>query len=112
ANASTASDAAQFEAFDTAVRLARRAGLAPSVEHIAASQSLLSYPSQHRDLVRVGMALYGVSPFADRPASDFDLRPVMRLSGAVVAVKRVPAGHGVSYGHRHITEAETTLALI
>lgn len=112
ANASTASDAAQFEAFDAAVRHARQSGLDPSVEHLAASQALLSYPAQRRDLVRAGIALYGISPYAARPASEFGLRPVMRLSGAVVSVKRVPGGHGVSYGHRHITSRETTLALI
>jgi len=112
ANASTASDAAQFEAFDTAVRLARRAGLAPEVEHISASQAMLSYPGRAYGMVRAGIALYGLSPFADRPASEFGLRPVMRLSGTVIAVKRVPAGHGVSYGHRHVTERETSLALV
>src|SRR5690606_4750202 len=85
ANASTASDAAQFEAFDAAIRRARSAGLAPRVEHIAASQSLLSYPGQHRGMVRAGIALYGISPFAGRPAAEFDLRPVMRLSGTVLS---------------------------
>ncbi|HWL60666.1 MAG TPA: alanine racemase [Microbacteriaceae bacterium] len=112
ANASTASDAAQFEAFDAALRHARQAGLTPSVEHLAASQAVLTYPAQRRDLVRVGIALYGISPFAGRPASEFGLRPVMRLGGTVLSVKRVPAGHGVSYGHRYVTERETTLALV
>lgn len=112
ANTSTAADAAQFEAFDAAVRVARRAGLTPSVEHLAASQSLISYPGQRRGMVRAGIALYGISPFADRPATEFGLEPVMRLSGAVISVKRVPAGHGVSYGHRHVTDRESTLALI
>lgn len=112
ANTSTAADAAQFEAFDAAVRLARQAGLTPSVEHVAASQALLSYPGQYRGMVRAGIGLYGISPFADRAAGEFGLRPVMRLSGSVLSVKRVPAGHGVSYGHRHVTERETTLVLI
>ena len=45
-------------------------------------------------------------------AADLGLRPVMSLHSRLAAVKRVPAGSGVSYGHTHVTERETTLGLV
>ena len=112
ANASAEADAAQFAAFDEALAVARAAGLAPELEHAVSSASAIAYPEQARGAARVGMALYGVSPFAERTAAQLGLRPAMELAGAVVGVKRVPAGLGVSYGHRYVTPRETTLALV
>lgn len=64
------------------------------------------------DAVRVGLALYGLSPFEGTSAADLGLRPVMTLRTVVDAVKEVPAGQGVSYGLAYRTERPTTLALI
>jgi alanine racemase len=63
----------------------------------------------HLDLVRPGLACYGLSPV---PGRDFGLRPAMTVRARVTLTKRVPAGQGVSYGHTHTTEKETTLALV
>lgn len=112
ANTSAAADRAQFLALDAAVDAARAAGLAPQLRHIAASAAVFDHPDEVRDAARVGMALYGVSPFEDRTAADLGLVPAMEVAGTVIAVKRVPAGQGVSYGHRYVTERPTTLALI
>ncbi|GAA0223786.1 alanine racemase [Castellaniella daejeonensis] len=49
--------------------------------------------------VRPGICLYGASPFADRPADTFGLRPAMTLSARLIGVHRVPAGESVGYGH-------------
>ena len=111
ANASLEADRAQFEVFEAAIETARRAGVEPEVRHIESSASMLDHPGERRDLVRVGNAMYGVSPFGEQP-TDLDLRPAMELAGTIVQVKRVPAGQGVSYGHRHVTGAPTTLALL
>jgi len=111
ANASLEADRAQFEVFEAAIETARRAGVEPEVRHIESSASMLDHPGERRDLVRVGIAMYGVSPFGEQP-TDLDLRPAMELAGTIVQVKRVPAGQGVSYGHRHVTGAPTTLALL
>lgn len=112
ANASLEADRAQFEAFDAAIAIARLAGIEAPVQHIASSAASVTHPDQARDLVRIGIALYGVSTFPDRTAASFDLVPAMELAGTVISVKRVPAGHGVSYGHRYMTPRETTLALV
>ncbi|MFE2640589.1 alanine racemase [Streptomyces scopuliridis] len=103
----------QVEHFREAVELARKAGLSPEVLHLANSAATLNLPQTHFDLVRPGLALFGLSPVPEvaEPAA-LGLRPAMTLTARLVSVKRVPAGHGVSYGHRYRTSRETTLGLI
>ena len=103
----------QRQVFDRALEVAAGAGLRPDVRHLANSAATLTAPAAHYDLVRPGLAVYGLSPVPQLggPAS-FGLRPAMSLRSTVAQVKRVPAGSGVSYAHRHVTSAETTLALV
>jgi alanine racemase len=103
--------AAQQRVFGEALEIAGRAGLRPQVRHLANSAATLSLPQSHFDLVRPGIALYGLSPIENWPAAR-GLRPAMTLRAQVALVKRVPAGTGVSYGHQYVTERESTLALI
>ncbi|AUA11991.1 MULTISPECIES: alanine racemase [Streptomyces] len=105
--------AAQLAVFRELVAHAERAGLRPEVRHLANSPATLTVPESHFDLVRTGIATYGISPSPELgTAADFGLRPVMTLSATLASVKRVPGGHGVSYGHRYVTPGETTLALV
>ncbi|MFD9001272.1 alanine racemase [Streptomyces sp. NPDC059582] len=105
--------AAQLTLFREMVAYAEAQGVRPEVRHIANSPATLTLPESHFDLVRTGIAVYGISPSPElgTPA-DFGLRPVMTLSASVALVKRVPAGHGVSYGHHYVTPGETTLGLV
>ncbi|RQP08564.1 MAG: alanine racemase [Microbacteriaceae bacterium] len=105
-------DAAQCAAFADAVALAEDAGLRPELRHIAASLAALTMPGARFDMVRVGIAMYGLSPDPSVDPASLGLRPVMRLVSRVAAVRRVPAGTGVSYGYVHRTPGETTLALV
>ena len=104
---------AQAAVFAEALEVADRAGLRPEVRHLANSAATLTAPATHYDLVRPGLAVYGLSPVPQlgRPA-EFGLRPAMSLRSTVALVKRVPAGAGVSYRHRYTTSRETTLALV
>jgi alanine racemase len=105
--------AAQLTRFREMVAYAEGQGVRPEVRHIANSPATLTLPEAHFDLVRTGIAVYGISPSSEvgSPA-DFGLRPVMRLSASIALVKRVPGGHGVSYGHHYVTPGETTLGLV
>jgi alanine racemase len=85
-------------------------GLAP-IRHLANSAATLTRPDLRFDLVRTGIAVYGLDPLA-RPVADGPLRPAMTLSARVALVKRVPAGEGVSYGHAWTAPVDTTLALV
>ena len=102
----------QVAAFTTAVAVAQEAGLSPMVRHLANSAGTLSRPDTHFDLVRAGLAIYGLSPFANQTSNDLGLRPAMTLRTLVSVCKDVPAGQGVSYGLNYRTTAPTTLALI
>lgn len=107
----------QLRRFDEAVVAARAAGLEPQLCHLANTPGALTQdPALRRNLahdaVRVGLALYGLSPFAGRTPEELGLRPVMTFQTFVDAVKEVPAGQGISYGLRYRTERPTTLALI
>lgn len=105
--------AAQLTLFRELVAYAEKEGVEPEVRHIANSPATLTLPESHFDLVRTGIAMYGVSPAPEIGApGDFGLRPVMTLAASVALAKRVPAGHGVSYGHHYVTERETNLALV
>jgi alanine racemase len=105
--------AAQTACFDEVIAYAEKAGIRPEVRHIANSPAVLTLPQSQYDLVRPGVALYGISPVPQLgSAADFGLRPVMTLSARLGLVKRVPAGHGVSYGHHYVTSAGTTLGLV
>jgi alanine racemase len=104
--------AGQVARFAEAVQLARGAGLAPELVHLANSAAALGVPEARYDLCRIGLALYGVDPFGAPGPGQFGLRPAMSLRTTVVNVKRVPAGSGVSYGPEYVTDRPTTLALI
>lgn len=99
----------QLAAFTTALATAQRYGIAAPYRHLANSAALLTRPDTHFDLVRAGIAIYGLSPV---PGQDFGLRPAMTVRARVTLAKRVPAGEGVSYGHAYITPRETTLAVV
>ncbi|OKK05988.1 alanine racemase [Streptomyces sp. CB03234] len=104
---------AQLETFHEMLTYAEKAGVEPEVRHMANSPATLTLPETYFDLVRPGIAMYGVSPGPELgTAADFGLRPVMRLVGSVALVKDVPPGHGVSYGHHYVTERATTLGLV
>jgi alanine racemase len=104
---------AQLDRFREMLAYAEEQGVRPEVRHIANSPATLTLPETHFDLVRTGIAMYGISPIPElgTPA-DFGLRPVMTLSASLALVKRVPGGHGVSYGHHYVTPGETTLGLV
>ncbi|MGW0813467.1 alanine racemase [Streptomyces viridiviolaceus] len=105
--------AVQLARFREMTAYAEQQGVRPDVRHIANSPATLTLPEAHFDLVRCGIAVYGVSPSPEvgTPA-DFGLRPVMTLSASLALVKQVPGGHGVSYGHHYTTPGATTLGLV
>ncbi|MFI6024341.1 alanine racemase [Amycolatopsis magusensis] len=97
----------QASRFEQAYEVTREAGLEP-MRHLANSAATLTRPDLHFDLVRVGIAMYGLNPV---PQPE-DLRPVMTFRSSVVSTKRIAAGESVSYGLTWTAATDTTLALV
>jgi len=101
----------QLARFGDALETLKRAGIEPELRHAANSAATLSRPDAHFDMVRPGVALYGLSPGPKVPNTDA-LRPVLSLKARVAQVKRVQPGDGVSYAHRWVAQRETTVATL
>lgn len=103
----------QLAAFVEACDLAVETGLRPAVRHIANSAATLRIPESRLDMVRPGLAIYGVDPAPHEPLSTARrLRPAMSLRAKVAHVRDVPAGTAVSYGATYTTTTATKLAIV
>lgn len=111
-NTSDEEDIAQLARFNGAVALAREEGLRPQFRHLASTAAAIRLPETRLDMVRIGIGMYGLSPFFMQSSAELGLRPAMTLESRVIAVKRVPADTGVSYGYSYRTHEESTLALV
>lgn len=100
---------AQVEAFGEALGAVVGAGLAPRYVHLANSAATLTRPDTHFNLVRPGIALYGLTPAC---AGDVGLRPVMSLVTHVLQVREFEAGVPVSYSQRFITSRPSRIAVL
>jgi alanine racemase len=98
----------QLRNFLAVVDLLRSRGHHPPFVHAANSAATFSLPDSHLDLVRVGIALYGISPGVAAPP----LRPAMRVVARPVQVRRVPAGTPVSYGATYRTPRTTRIVTV
>ncbi|WP_115719834.1 alanine racemase [Gallaecimonas mangrovi] len=79
---------------------------------MAASAAILSLPEAHFDWVRPGLMLYGGCPMAGAKASDYDLKPVMRLVSSLIAIKRQKTGEPVGYGATWRAEQDTLIGVV
>ena len=103
----------QQERFTEAVAVAERAGVRAGIRHVANSAATLTNPAAHLDMVRPGLAVYGLSPVPDLGTpGDFGLREAMRVTARLSLVKRIRAGQGVSYGHTWTAPRDTVVGLV
>jgi alanine racemase len=101
----------QLGRFDDVLGKLRAGGVDTGIVHAANSAGLLVHPASRYNLVRCGIAMYGIPP-APPLARLADLRPAMRLASEVSFVKTVAAGEGISYGHRHRLSRDSTIATV
>ena len=89
-------------------------GITPRYIHLANSAATLTNPNSHKNIVRLGIAMYGLSPDVNTLGSsqNLELEPAMTLKAEIHLVKRVPAGSPVGYGGTQTTLRDTKLAII
>ncbi len=101
----------QHQRFEEAIAQLHRAGIMPPRLHLANSAATLTDQTLHYDLVRVGLALYGLYP-AEHLRTAVDLKPVLQVKARVTQVKTIPPGTGVSYGYQFIADRQMRLAVV
>jgi len=101
----------QLETFLSVVVDVRAAGHRPRLLHAANSGATILYPETHLDLVRPGIAMYGLEP-ATGVGAELGLRPALAWRSTVAATRRLPAGEPVSYGHRYRLEGDANVATV
>jgi alanine racemase len=103
--------AAQLQAFEAVRAQLRAAGIEPPIVHAANSGAVLAHSEARYDLVRCGIAVYGIPPRPRMPRADA-LRAAMSLKARVSYVKRVKAGEPISYGLHHVCDKPTVVATV
>ena len=101
----------QMDAFESACAEVEAAVGHSLIKHAANSAGVMSFPRSHYDMVRVGIAMLGLSPSEDTPGIA-ELRPALALAGEVAFVKRVAAGEGMSYGLTYAPSGDTYVATL
>jgi alanine racemase len=101
----------QHDRFQQVLSQIEAAGIPIPRLHIANSAATLTDSHLHYDLVRVGLAVYGLYP-AEHLQGTIDLRPVLQVKARVTQVKTIPAGTGVSYGYKFIAAQPTRIAVV
>ncbi|MDR2348437.1 MAG: alanine racemase [Bifidobacteriaceae bacterium] len=105
--------AAQIAAFEAGLERAEALGVRSGVRHLANSAALATGLPVAYDMVRPGLALYGLSPIPQvASASDLGLIPALTLVSYLILTKPVPAGQGLSYGHMYVTERDTVTGVV
>ena len=101
----------QHRQFKQAIENVKAAGIAPPQLHFANSAATLTDPALHYDLVRVGLAIYGLYP-APHLKNTISLQSAMQVKARVTQIKAIAAGTGVSYGYQYIAERDRTIAVV
>jgi alanine racemase len=96
----------QITAFDSFVQ-----GL-PGQRSFANSPAIFNFPSSHHDVVRPGIALYGISPIQGKSAEELNLRPVMTLQTRLIAVRTLEKGSSIGYGSNYICPEDMPVGVI
>lgn len=103
----------QVARFEEARAIVAHAGLEIELHHLAATAGALWHPEARYDMVRPGIALYGLSPNPQwATASQLGLSAVMTLSATLIVDRTIPAGTGVSYGHTAVSEKEMRVGVV
>lgn len=103
--------ALQYHKFEQSVNALKDAGIHPEIRHCSNSGATLLYPEYALDMIRPGIATYGVAPSAE--AKDIlELQPVMSLYTTVSQVQEIPADTSVSYGRTYVSEHPRKLAVL
>ncbi len=102
----------QFSRFQDLLHRLREAGLHLPLRHAANSGAIIDLPETHLDMVRAGIAIYGLFPSGHVDHARIELRPAMSLKARIIHLKKVPTGTAISYGGTYRTTRPATIATV
>ena len=104
----------QLNTFEDRIKSASDVGIKPEFIHIANSAAALTNNGAHKNIIRWGIGLYGLSPDINNlgDSKSLKLKPAMRLKAKLHLVKAVKAGVSVGYGGTAITKSDTKLGVV
>ena len=102
----------QYEKFNGFIKKLEDEGITFEIKHCANSAAVIDMPDTYKDMVRLGIAMYGMYPSDEVNKDKVQLKPALELKSHVTMVKTVPAGERVSYGGTFTTQHETKLATV
>jgi alanine racemase len=79
---------------------------------LANSAAIFAHPQSHADIVRIGICLYGATPFADRSARSLGLRPVMTVTSKLIAIQDLQPGAAIGYGATYKAERAMRIGVV
>ena len=101
----------QLAVFNKLLAELRRADLCPSMVHAANSAAVLNFPEAYFDLVRPGIAIYGLDPSPETKVPEI-FQPALTWKARLTSVRTLPPGHGVSYGSIYVTSDDERIGVI
>ncbi|MCW8799705.1 MAG: alanine racemase [Desulfobacter sp.] len=102
----------QLARFNEMIAMLADMGIHPEIRHAANSAAVLELPETHFDMVRPGVAMYGMSPSDEVDITRHKLAPIMSITAKVIYVKAVPENFSISYGCTHVTTVPTVIATV
>ena len=102
----------QIGSFRSLVRRLEKESLLPPLLHMANSAGVLAHAASHFNLVRPGLAVYGISPFTEKNRISVSLRPALSLKSRICFLKKVAKGRRISYGGTYCAKQETVIATL
>lgn len=101
----------QLEKFNRILEQMQSQGIRPELIHSANSAAALNFPSARFDLIRCGLALYGLSP-SDATHLPTGIKPTLSWKTRLISIKQMPSGHGISYGFKYFTKNSERIGVI
>ncbi len=101
----------QEEVFQGVIKELKDANLLPAIIHMANSAGTLAHPSTRFQLTRPGIIIYGLAPSPEVPLPQ-GIKPILSWKSVLAAIKDLPPGHGVSYGHAYVTKTQERIGVV
>ncbi|SMC83944.1 alanine racemase [Desulfocicer vacuolatum DSM 3385] len=102
----------QIDLFSNLIERLEIRNICPPLRHSANSAAILELPGAHYNMVRAGIALYGLWPSDEVDHGMAQLKPVMSITSTIIHLKKVPRNFKISYGSTHVTPEETIIATV